>query len=67
MPSALEFVLILLAVAVLFGSGRLPKLMGDLGRSVRRSRTIMTEAEADPHPHPTPVVPRPALPGPEAR
>lgn len=38
-----EILLILIIVLILFGAGKLPKVMGDLGRGVRAMREGMKE------------------------
>lgn len=43
---ATELILILLLVLVLFGAGKLPKVMGDLGKGVSSFRKSMDEKEA---------------------
>ncbi|MBF0625314.1 MAG: twin-arginine translocase TatA/TatE family subunit [Magnetococcales bacterium] len=40
-----EMIIILVIVLVVFGAGKLPKVMGDLGRGVKSFKTAMSEEE----------------------
>jgi sec-independent protein translocase protein TatA len=42
-----EILLILVAVVILFGLGRLPKAMGDLGRGIKAFKTGLRGEEED--------------------
>jgi sec-independent protein translocase protein TatA len=62
---AFELVLILLVVMIIFGAGKLPNVMKDLGKGVKAFRDGMNDehknAESKPDVAPT-VVPPPATP-----
>ncbi|MEZ5690978.1 MAG: twin-arginine translocase TatA/TatE family subunit [Rickettsiales bacterium] len=38
MPSIPQLLIVLLIILLLFGAGRLPKIMGDVGKSIRSLR-----------------------------
>jgi sec-independent protein translocase protein TatA len=42
-----QIVLILLAVVVLFGVGRLPSVMGDLGKGIKNFKKGLTDEDLD--------------------
>ncbi|MBF0588747.1 MAG: twin-arginine translocase TatA/TatE family subunit [Magnetococcales bacterium] len=42
-----EIIIILVIVLVIFGAGKLPKVMGDLGKGVKSFKTAMDEKETD--------------------
>lgn len=52
MPGATEIALILLVVTILFGLGKLPSVLGDLGRGLRQFREAAREMGADSPPRP---------------
>ncbi|MBF0310296.1 MAG: twin-arginine translocase TatA/TatE family subunit [Magnetococcales bacterium] len=43
-----ELLIILVIVLVVFGAGKLPKVMGDLGRGVKSFKQAMDEKETPP-------------------
>lgn len=43
MPGMTELLVILAIVLILFGAGKLPKVMGDMGKGVRAMREGMKE------------------------
>lgn len=43
--SVTELAIILVIVLIVFGAGKLPKVMSDLGKGVRSFKSAMTEAE----------------------
>lgn len=43
-----QLVLILLIVFVIFGAGKLPRVMGDIGKGVRSLRDGLKEGDKDP-------------------
>ena len=45
--SASHIILVIIAVLVLFGAGRLPKLMEDLAKGMKAFKKGMKEEEAD--------------------
>lgn len=55
-----ELVAILAAVLLLFGPGRLPKVMGDLGKGVRALRESLKEEETPAVPKSQPITSQPA-------
>ena len=44
-PSIWQLLIILLAVFVIFGAGKLPRVMGDLGKGVRNLRDGLKSSE----------------------
>lgn len=53
-----EILLILVIVAIIFGAGKLPKVMGDFGKGIRNFKDGMkdkTEVETAPNPSPSAV------------
>ncbi|MBF0139358.1 MAG: twin-arginine translocase TatA/TatE family subunit [Magnetococcales bacterium] len=52
--NATELFIILMIVLVVFGAGKLPKVMGDLGKGVKSFKEAMNEKEeaADKEPQP---------------
>jgi sec-independent protein translocase protein TatA len=54
--SIVKLLLILLVVLLLFGAGRLPRVMGDLGKAVRALKEGLKEEDVAE----TPVTPAPA-------
>jgi len=51
--SLTHWLVVLLVVVILFGAGKLPRLMGDLAKGIKTFKSTMREDEA----------PEPALPG----
>lgn len=47
MPSLPQILLVLLLVLLLFGAGKLPKVMGDLGKGMRNFRDGLKSDEKD--------------------
>jgi sec-independent protein translocase protein TatA len=45
-----EIVVILLVILVVFGAGKLPKVMGDLGKGIKSFKEGMSEGETKPEP-----------------
>ncbi|MBF0188478.1 MAG: twin-arginine translocase TatA/TatE family subunit [Magnetococcales bacterium] len=45
-----EMVIILVIVLVIFGAGKLPKVMGDMGRGVKSFKSAMNEHENEQEP-----------------
>ncbi len=43
--SLTHIILLLIVVLVLFGAGKLPKVMGDLGKGVRNFKSGLSEAD----------------------
>ncbi len=48
----IHWVIILIVVLMIFGAGRLPKAMGDMGRSLRSFRDQVRGDEGEPAPPP---------------
>lgn len=48
MLSMSHLILVLLVVLILFGAGKLPKVMGDLGRGMRNLREELNKDEKAP-------------------
>jgi sec-independent protein translocase protein TatA len=46
MPGGWEILLILLIVLIIFGAGRLPKVMGDLAKGIKSFKAGMKEEES---------------------
>ncbi len=44
--SVWEILILLLIVAIIFGAGKLPQVMGDLGKSIRRFKAGWNEDDA---------------------
>lgn len=55
--SPLEILIILVILALIFGVGKLPKVMDDLGRAVRSFKDGVADREATPPSPPAPVSP----------
>ena len=47
MPGIKEWLLILLVVLVIFGAGKLPKVMGDVAKGVKNFKSGMAEEVTD--------------------
>jgi sec-independent protein translocase protein TatA len=52
-----HLILILLVVVVLFGAGKLPRVMGDFAKGIKAFKAGMKEEEADPAAPPPQVTP----------
>lgn len=52
-----EILIILVILAVIFGAGKLPKVMGDFGKGIRSFKDGMKDREAEASPPPVPVSP----------
>lgn len=61
-----EILILLLIVLVLFGAGKLPRLMGDVAQGVKAFKKGMKEAAAEDEPPATPAAPLEAPKGPNA-
>lgn len=59
----IELVLVVVAILILFGAGKLPMVMGDLAKGVRNFKAGMKD---DPTPDEVPQPPPPRLPPPGA-
>lgn len=46
MPSITHILLVLVVVLILFGAGKLPKVMGDIGRGMRNLREELNKDES---------------------
>ncbi|MFV3076098.1 twin-arginine translocase TatA/TatE family subunit [Niveispirillum fermenti] len=42
-----EILVILVIILIIFGAGKLPKVMGDLGRGIRSFKSGMSDPEGD--------------------
>lgn len=47
MLSAAHIIVVLIIVLIIFGAGRLPKVMGDLGRGINNFKRGLTEDDQD--------------------
>ena len=47
LPGGWEWIIILIVVLLLFGPGRLSKIAGEIGRSIREFRSGIQEAEEE--------------------
>ena len=45
-PSLPQLLIVILVVLILFGAGKLPKVMGDIGKGVRNLKKGLKEEEA---------------------
>ena len=57
-----QILLIVLVVVVLFGAGKLPRLMGDFAKSIKSFKSGMREGEAPPPPAQTATAEAPQEP-----
>jgi sec-independent protein translocase protein TatA len=48
-PSFWQILIVVLAIVLLFGAGRLPRLMGDLAEGIKSFKKGMKDEEADQH------------------
>lgn len=48
-PSFWQILIVVLAIILLFGAGRLPRLMGDLAEGIKSFKKGMKDEEADKH------------------
>lgn len=46
--SITHLIIVLLVILIIFGAGKLPKVMGDLGRGIRNFRDGLKSEEAEP-------------------
>lgn len=53
MPGPAELGIILVIVLLLFGAGKLPSVLGELGKGIRTFRDASTEPEDDAVPRPS--------------
>ena len=57
-----QLVLILVIVLLLFGAGKLPRLMGDMAQGIKNFRSGLKEDEPAAPPAPPPAVAQPTQP-----